>query len=168
MDRANAVADSLRSAGVRTGEAVGVMFSRSVDCVAAMLGVVLADGVYVPIALEDPEPHRERLLDLLAVRLLLHGTTASGVALTTREAEGLVVPGRAPDDAGASPLYVMFTSGSTGEPKAVVVSHRSVIRLVRDPWFVGFSNDDGVGFASNPGFDAATWEVWGALCNGHA
>ena len=166
LDRANVVADTLRVAGVRAGEAVGVMFPRSVECVAAMLGVLLAGAVYVPIALEEPEPRRERLLDLLSVRLLLHLATPNGVALTTRDAEGLVVPGRSPDDAGSSPLYVMFTSGSTGEPKAVVVSHRSAIRLVRDPWFVGFSSADGVGFASNPGFDAATWEVWGALCNG--
>src|SRR5262249_20302516 len=70
------------------------------------------------------------------------------------------------EDPAMSPIYVMFTSGSTGDPKAVVVPHRAVMRLIRDPSFVGISPDDGVAFASNPGFDAASWEVWGALCNG--
>jgi amino acid adenylation domain-containing protein len=164
--RAQAVADALRDAGCRPGEAVAVMFQRGVNCVAAMLGVLLVGAVYVPIAVAEPESRRERLLDLLSVRLLLRSDPATGVGLTEREADGLVLVGADPRDRGGAPLYVMFTSGSTGEPKPVVVSHRSVIRLICDPWFVDFSADDGVGFASNPGFDAATWEVWGALVHG--
>jgi amino acid adenylation domain-containing protein len=166
VERAQAVADRLRTAGCRPGEAVAVMFPRGVDCVASMLGVLLVGAVYVPMAVAEPEVRRERLLDLLAIRFLLRASPAAGVELTERDAEGLVLLGDHPDDPGTSPLYVMFTSGSTGEPKAVVVSHRSVIRLVCDPWFVDFRADDGVGFASNPGFDAATWEVWGALVHG--
>jgi amino acid adenylation domain-containing protein len=167
LERAHTVADTLRAAECRPGEAVAVMFARGVDCVASMLGVLLAGGVYVPIATAEPTARRERLLDLLSVRLLLLQSDHSrGVGLEVRDAEGLVLRGDDPDDRGSSPLYVMFTSGSTGDPKAVVASHRSVIRLVRDPWFVDFRAGDGVGFASNPGFDAATWEVWGALVNG--
>jgi amino acid adenylation domain-containing protein len=166
VERAQAVADRLRTAGCRPGEAVAVMFPRGIDCVASMLGVLLVGAVYVPIAVAEPEIRRERLLDLLAIRFLLRTAPATGVEVTERDAEGLVLLGDDPDDPGTSPLYVMFTSGSTGEPKAVVVSHRSVIRLVCDPWFVDFRADDGVGFASNPGFDAATWEVWGALVHG--
>ena len=145
-------------------EGVGVIFPRGADCVAAMLGVLLAGGCYVPIALDEPESRRERLLDQLAIRLVLHTAASGGVELVPRAADGLVLPPAA--DQGAEPLYVMFTSGSTGDPKAVVVTHRAAIRLVRDPWFVGITSDDGIGFASNPAFDAATWEVWGALTNG--
>ncbi|HXY94652.1 MAG TPA: amino acid adenylation domain-containing protein [Acidimicrobiia bacterium] len=166
LERAQAVADALRAAGCRAGEAVAVMFPRGVDCVAAMLGVLLAGAVYVPIAVAEPESRRDRLLDLLSVRLLLRRDPGTAVGITEREADGLVLVGADPEDRAATPLYVMFTSGSTGEPKAVVVSHRSVIRLVSDPWFVDFRGDDGVGFASDPGFDAATWEVWGALVHG--
>src|SRR4051812_14905926 len=131
-----------------------------------MLGVLFASGVYVPIALEDPEPRRERLLDILSVRFILRAAALGGVALATRDATGLVVPGGSSDDGGSRPLNVMFTSGSTGQPKGVIVPHRAVIRLIRDTHFVRFSTADRVGFTSNPSFDVATWEIWGTLCDG--
>ena len=53
-------------------------------------------------------------------------------------------------------------------PKGVVVSHRAITRLVCNTNYVGFQPDDVVAFASNLGFDAATFEIWGALLNGVA
>ncbi|HLM16456.1 MAG TPA: amino acid adenylation domain-containing protein, partial [Acidimicrobiia bacterium] len=166
IERADAIAEPLTAAQLRPCEAVGVIFPRGADCVAAMLGVLVAGGVYVPIALDEPEARRERLLDQLGIRLLLHARPSGGLELVSRAADGLVVMPAVPGEEGSTPLYVMFTSGSTGDPKAVVVTHRGAMRLVRDPRFVGITSEDGIGFASNPAFDAATWEVWGALTNG--
>ncbi|MFM7687248.1 MAG: AMP-binding protein, partial [Actinomycetota bacterium] len=59
----------------------------------------------------------------------------------------------------------MWTSGSTGDPKAVVVPHRGVLRLADDRTLTDFVGGDRMAFASNPAFDAATWEVWAALAN---
>ncbi len=61
---------------------------------------------------------------------------------------------------------VVYTSGSTGAPKGVAVPHRGVVRLVRGADFVRLGPGDRVAQLSNPAFDAATWEVWGALLNG--
>ena len=165
IERATTTSDLLCDAGLLPREAIGVEFPRSVDCVVAMLGVLFAGGVYVPIPLEDPLERRERLLGVLAVRFVLRAGR-TGISLSRRDATGRAVPGGSSDDAGSAPLNVMFTSGSTGEPKGVVVPHRAVIRLLRDPEFVRFSPADRVGFTSNPGFDVATWEIWGTLCGG--
>ena len=62
--------------------------------------------------------------------------------------------------------YVMYTSGSTGRPKGTGVSHRNIVRLVRDTNFVDVRPDDVMGQAATMSFDAATLEVWGALLNG--
>src|SRR5262249_50422904 len=67
--------------------------------------------------------------------------------------------------AGAPPsaeslAYVMFTSGSTGQPKAVGVPHRAIVRLVRNTNFAGFGRATRSAVYSNPAFDASTLEVW--------
>ncbi|WP_420127865.1 non-ribosomal peptide synthase/polyketide synthase [Longimicrobium sp.] len=84
------------------------------------------------------------------------------------------VHGRADGDArnpsvavdGDAPAYVMYTSGSTGAPKGVVVPHRAITRLVINNGYADFGPDDRVAFAANPAFDASTLEVWAPLLNG--
>jgi len=64
--------------------------------------------------------------------------------------------------------YLIYTSGSTGTPKGVLVSHRAVTRLVLNTNYVALSAADRMAQASNVAFDAATFEIWGALLNGAA
>jgi aspartate racemase len=60
----------------------------------------------------------------------------------------------------------MYTSGSTGKPKGVMVEHRSIVRLVREPDYCTITPDDVFLQAAPVSFDAATFEIWGALLNG--
>ncbi|MBD2816821.1 AMP-binding protein, partial [Xenorhabdus sp. Flor] len=76
-------------------------------------------------------------------------------------------PGREDDELnlnltrrGSDAVYVMYTSGSTGVPKGVIVSHRAVIRLVIKNGYAEIGPDDRVAFTANPAFDAGTFEVW--------
>ncbi|WP_317444079.1 AMP-binding protein [Streptomyces collinus] len=67
-----------------------------------------------------------------------------------------------PDDLA----YIMFTSGSTGTPKGVAVRHAGIVRLVDEPSYVHLDADQVVAHLSSVSFDAATFEIWGALANG--
>ncbi|WP_139070862.1 AMP-binding protein, partial [Paenibacillus sp. KS1] len=62
--------------------------------------------------------------------------------------------------------YVMYTSGSTGNPKGVVVEQRNVVRLVKQAGYIPFSAEDRMAQTGAIGFDASTFEVFGALLNG--
>src|SRR4030095_11857621 len=69
--------------------------------------------------------------------------------------------------AAESLAYVMFTSGSTGEPKGVGVMHRNVVRLVKGADYASFGPDEVFLQLSSPSFDASTFEIWrGALRSG--
>src|SRR5262249_25390125 len=62
--------------------------------------------------------------------------------------------------------YVIYTSGSTGTPKGAAVPHRAVTRLVCNTDYVQFTPSDAEAQCSNSSFDAATFEIWGALLHG--
>ncbi len=68
----------------------------------------------------------------------------------------------------ANRAYVMYTSGSTGQPKGIAVEHRAIVRLVTEQNYVAFGAQNRIAQASSMAFDAATFEIWGALCNGAA
>lgn len=172
--RARSVAVGLRAAGLVRGGVVALPMERGIASVTACLGVLYAGGAYLPVDTAQPA---ERIREVVTA-------AAAAIGLVSDEecAEILAdfVPVHRLDEllatdsnlyetvtvTGADVAYVMCTSGSTGHPKAVVVPHLAVNRLVPDADFVTFTPGDRVAHVSNPAFDAATFEVWGALASG--
>jgi amino acid adenylation domain-containing protein len=176
-ERSSRIANRLRRLGVGHGSFVGLALERSADMVAAMLAVLKAGGAYVPL---DPSYPRERIefmvrdaslaviLTQTSVQVALPHTDARIVKLDSDWASISEESASAPANvAGAqSPAYVIFTSGSTGTPKGTVVPHRAINRLVINTDYVQVRPADVIGQVSNASFDAATFEIWGALLNG--
>ncbi|MBZ9640544.1 non-ribosomal peptide synthetase, partial [Streptomyces sp. PSKA30] len=180
--RANRLARLLVSHGVRPEDRVAVMMDRSADLVVALLATVKAGAAYVPI---DPTYPADRIAFMLAdARPALLVTQQAHVRAdipeervvvddpaTAAELEDLGGEDLSDADRGGRPLavhpaYVIYTSGSTGRPKGVVVPQQAVVRLVRQANYVALGTDDVVAQASSVSFDAATFEIWGALANG--
>jgi amino acid adenylation domain-containing protein len=175
--RSNQLAHHLRRRGVAPDTRVGLYVRRSLERVIGMLGILKAGGAYLPL---EPGYPRERLALMLAdadARLVLteealsptlEGATADRLCLDADWPSISGEPtGGLPDAVGAEALaYVMYTSGSTGQPKGVCVPHRAVIRLVTAPNYAKLSAEDAFLHLAPFSFDAATLEIWGPLLNG--
>ncbi|HVG11011.1 MAG TPA: amino acid adenylation domain-containing protein, partial [Thermoanaerobaculia bacterium] len=177
--RANRLAYHLHDLGVGPEVRVGLCLERSPDLVTAILGILKAGGVYVPLDPSYPQERLELMLEdtdvaiLLTERQLLPSLpslAARRVVLIDAERDAIDRrPATRPlfRGLGSDALaYVMYTSGSTGRPKGVAVPHRAIVRLVRNTDYACFADDEVYLQLAPISFDASTLEIWGALANG--
>ncbi|MFE7467339.1 amino acid adenylation domain-containing protein, partial [Streptomyces sp. NPDC057499] len=164
------LACALVARGVVAESRVGLLLERSADVVVAMLAVLKAGGVYVPLHSSYPEERLRRVLGQCGARVVVSDPATKDraalagvpVVCVDEAAHDVTLPPVAPAEALA---YVMFTSGSTGVPKGVAVTHDDIVALVSDRrWRSGAHGS--VLFHSPHSFDAATYEVWVPLLNG--
>ncbi|MBA3470236.1 MAG: AMP-binding protein, partial [Herpetosiphonaceae bacterium] len=177
LRNASRLARLLAAQGVRRGDRIGVYLERGIPLIEVLLGTLMADAAYVPL---DPSYPGERIgLMVEDAGLALVLTDSRLVAqLPSLQIPVLALDAMAEALAGHLDTppptlarlddlaYCMYTSGSTGRPKGVNIPHRAIVRLVRDTNYVALSSADCIAQAANVSFDAATFEIWGALANG--
>ncbi|WP_340540217.1 non-ribosomal peptide synthetase [Nocardioides sp. GXZ039] len=164
--RAAAVRDVLDRHGLGPGDTVAVERPDGADALAAMLAVMGSGAAWMPIDPHAPAARRELLLTLAGARAVV-GSGDDITLLPTDSGPALEVhpDQRLPDPGGIA--YVYFTSGSTGAPKPVAVTHRSLSNLTEG--FVAahsFTADDVVLALPPLTFDAALGDVFPVLCSG--
>ncbi|PHM27177.1 non-ribosomal peptide synthetase [Xenorhabdus ehlersii] len=176
--RANGLACQLIEQGICLGDHVAILLERSIELVVAQLAILKAGAVYVPVDPNVPDERKNWLINDCAAKLLLTDMQTEipaelvvpRIHLTCETEQIRAEEHRNLDLLGASaePAYIMYTSGSTGIPKGVIVPHRAVVRLVINNGYADIEPNDRIAFAANPAFDASTFEVWAPLLNGAA
>ncbi|MGC9475350.1 amino acid adenylation domain-containing protein [Streptomyces sp. WG4] len=164
----------LRDHGVREGDTVAVTLPKGADQITAVLGILAAGAAYAPVGVEQPAVRRRRI----------HTVAGAAAVLTDRDharlcAEVSPAPVLLLEDASraqpaevvrpdpALPAYVLFTSGSTGLPKGVEVSHRAVVNTIEAmEEQLGLGPEDRTLAISALDFDLATWDIFTPLSLG--
>ena len=174
------IAGRLCAQGVIPGTLVGICCSRQLDMPALLLGVLKAGGAYVPL---DPEYPTARLVDMVddsRVRVILAHQAQESIVqsfnvpvIFADQPEPTMVNDRVVSTPGSSlldpsqPAYVIYTSGSTGRPKGVVISHRSVVNLLRSMQRQpGFGTTDRILATTTLSFDISVVEMFLPLISG--
>lgn len=172
-DRVLAVAAALQSRGVCRGEVVAVLGPKSVEQVIALLAISMVGAAYLPVGVDQPADRAARILHTGGVDFALICGAGSEHPdlphLTVADAEIIGDPAHAePVEVVPSDLaYVLFTSGSTGEPKGVEITHDAAMNTIE------FINDHfGIGPAdrclalSHLECDLSVIDVYGTLRSG--
>lgn len=159
-----ALAEDLRASGVGPEQVVALALPRSPELVVAMLATWCAGGAFVVLAEHDPPARRARILDELGPRRVLHQVSL----------EALRVRPAAPTPAPPAPLtpadrlaYVVYTSGSTGEPKGIRLTHAGLPALITaQRRAFQLTPDARVLWVLAPSFDASLSDVTTTLSAG--
>jgi amino acid adenylation domain-containing protein len=172
-ERASGLAAALREYGTGPDSIAALLMERSLEIMIGILGILKAGGAYMFI---DPDYPRDRINYMLKDSKAKNLLASSAVQVKEESIEGIDIfkgisfsTSTLTSTCKVSPTnlaYVVYTSGSTGQPKGVLVEHRSVIRLVKDTDYVEFKEGDRILQTGALEFDASTFEIWGALLNG--
>ena len=176
--KANRVAHKLRGLGVRPETMVGCCIERSLELAIAFIGVLKAGGAYVPLDPSYPKERFDFMLEdtrtpVMLTQKSLVSTVLAGRRLTALCVDEIAASSPNGTDANPAPAggptslaYVMYTSGSTGQPKGVMIENRAIVRLVRNTNFCELGPEQVFLQFAPVSFDASTLEIWGPLLNG--
>ncbi|WP_430015681.1 amino acid adenylation domain-containing protein [Microcystis protocystis FBCC-A270] len=175
--KANQIARYLQKLGVKPDQLIGICVERLPLMIIGFLGILKAGGAYVPLDTSYPEERLESIINDAEIKILLTQqhlikklpTTVNQLICLEQDEDPIKQQSKQNplSHVNAENLaYVIYTSGSTGKPKGVAIPHRGVTRLVCNTNYIYLKPTDRMAQVSNPSFDAATFEIWGALIHG--
>lgn len=174
--QAQSLATHLIALGVANETPVAILLKSGVEQVICQIAILLAGGSCVPLSITSPDERLNFMLQEVNATFTITNTSFSERKLFTQfifldsyphsDANPVNYPGI---KVGLNHrAYILFTSGTTGKPKAVQVEYRGILRLVVNADYLPISSSGRLGSISAPDFDAILLEVWGALLNGAA
>ncbi|NRD71669.1 amino acid adenylation domain-containing protein [Shewanella sp. VB17] len=183
--RANQLAHAIRDTyfdttghELKADTLIPLYLDRSLEMVISILAVLKAGGAYVPISPEYPAERTQFILTDTDAKMVVTQSQYLGTLTALGDDMSLLsadlsssyesMPTQRPNLASTANdlAYVIYTSGTTGKPKGVMTPHQGITSLVHNNAYIDLSADDALLQLSDTSFDAATFELWGALTYG--
>ena len=175
-NEAMSVASLLLSNGVVTGNYVGITLERGVEQIYAILGILFIGAVYVPINIHQPKERRIKIYEQIGIKYVLSTiTTIKDTSLLDDRITVIDLSHKISELTIQSPIeikstesaYVIMTSGTTGVPKGVEISHESALNTITDiNEKYNVDDSDAVLMVSSIDFDLSVYDIFGMLSSG--
>ncbi|MGB7995620.1 MAG: AMP-binding protein, partial [Photobacterium halotolerans] len=166
----------LKSNGVQRGDIIPIIAQRTPNFIIGMLAVMKAGATYIPVDSSYPERRIQDILNQVNAALILTTDTWHGFNLGLQSVrriniedakKGKNAEADQSEISGGQLAYIIFTSGTTGTPKGVMIAHSALLNLIT--WHnhhFDMSADCRTSLVAGISFDVAQWEVWSALMCG--
>ncbi|MEC9375135.1 MAG: amino acid adenylation domain-containing protein [Pseudomonadota bacterium] len=172
--RANQLATKLISSGVKQNDPVGLCLDRSIELIIGIFGILKAGGAYVPLDPTYPQDRLAHILDQANPKLIVASVETfktlpkfNAEIIDLKNTKDLSDQNHNLKHDGSQLCYIIFTSGTTGTPKGVMVSHQNVTRLFLTlAEEIDFQDKDIWTLFHSYAFGFSAWEIFGSLLNG--
>lgn len=147
---------------VKSEDFIVVKLERSEWMMIAILAILKLKCTYVPLDPDTPDQRTEFVIKDCKSNLIIDESWIVNYQLKSNESNLNFHPPKAENELA----YLMYTSGTTGQPKGVLIKQESIIRLVKSPNFIELYQEDKLLVTGSPAFDSVTFEYWSMLLNG--
>lgn len=178
-EKANKIANLLLYKGMEIEDKVAVLIDKSILAVTCLLGIIKAGGAYMPLNEELTHDQVKSMVESSDLTMAIvqkkyedKFIDFQGILFVIDETECQELLNRQSDMNPQQKvgkynlLNILHTSGTTGRPKGVALTHRGILRLLGKTEYLSFKQDDIVLQLSGLDYDGATMELWGTLCHG--
>ena len=176
-EKVNILANYITTYNLEKETPIAIFLDKSLEMIIAMLAILKAGFCYLPVDVSYPKTRINYMLNDASAKLILSNKSVSNLLDTNIEIINIDLTEnfyntqvnlfKSKFNISSSNLaYIMYTSGSTGNPKGVMIEQKSIIRLVKNTNFISFDDNDRILQTGSIVFDACTFEIWIALLNG--
>lgn len=176
-EKANQLAHYLLSKHISIGDIVCILLDKSLEMIISILGILKVGATFLPIDINYPSERINYIINNSKSNLILIpknsinniNYTIKTLVIEQNNLESLQLSKEnTPITYSTDNIaYIMYTSGSTGNPKGVMVTHKNIVRLVKNNKFINFNPNEHILQTGSIVFDACTFEIWSALLNGY-
>ena len=175
--KVNKLANHLLSYDINKEDIIGIFLDKSLEMIIAILAILKVNACYLPIDIYYPASRINYMLKDSNCKLILSSVNLNNLLDTNVDILNIDFNESFYDtcldefdyssSSSSSDLaYIMYTSGSTGNPKGVMIEQKSIVRLVKNTNYIEFNENDRILQTGSIVFDACTFEIWAALLNG--